>query len=278
MLKLLNLLAKPTRAGFYKLKKLVLGLDDFGLPGVGFVFKSAFFPSAEVTRLRNRRLECDIYLRSNASDFRVYEQVFVSLEYDVQWDFEPEYIIDAGANIGLATVYFARKFTNAKIIALEPESSNFSVLQKNTADYPNVICVQGALWNVSKTLSVVDIGLGEWSFMTLDNNDSGHKVVGKVQTYTVDELARQYSLPWIDLLKIDIEGAEKEVFKEPHAWINSVVLLAIELHDRITPGCSRVFYNSTGNFEKEWNLGENVYLQRDRQSVIENAQILNDVD
>ena len=39
--------------------------------------------------------------------------------------------IDAGANIGLTSIYFANKFPNAKIVALEPEIDNYIILQKN---------------------------------------------------------------------------------------------------------------------------------------------------
>jgi hypothetical protein len=71
-----------------------------------------------------------------------------------------------------------------------------------------------------------------------------------------------YGLEHIDLLKIDIEGAEKEVFRDASAWIDNVRMLVVELHEFVAIGCSRVFYAATGNFEVEWCKGENVYLAR----------------
>lgn len=63
----------------------------------------------------------------------------------------PRVIVDAGANIGLTAVYFANQFPAARILALEPESSNYALLCKNTAAYP-----QAALWSSTATLDLVD--------------------------------------------------------------------------------------------------------------------------
>jgi len=59
---------------------------------------------------------------------------------------EPDVIVDAGANIGLASICFANKYANATIIAVEPEQSNFELLEENVAPYPNIVPVQAALW------------------------------------------------------------------------------------------------------------------------------------
>jgi FkbM family methyltransferase len=84
----------------------------------------------------------------------------------------PEFIIDAGANIGLASVYFASRFPNARILAIEPERKNFEILVKNVERYPNVQPILGALWGERAEVEVVDRGLGNWGFMIEASSDS----------------------------------------------------------------------------------------------------------
>ena len=78
------------------------------------------------------------YLRPLSSDLDCLEQVFINEQYRLPFSFEPRIIVDAGANIGAASIYFAKKWPDAKILALEPEESNFGILRKNCARLPNV--------------------------------------------------------------------------------------------------------------------------------------------
>jgi FkbM family methyltransferase len=189
----------------------------------------------------------------------------VNRGYDFDASPHPEIIIDAGANIGLASIYFANKFPDAKIFAIEPEESNFKLLQKNSAPYKNIIPLQAALWNRNEEICVIDSGLGKWGFMTEEKMADGdrkrnfcHYIKGK----TVDSIMRDYSVQRIDILKIDIEGAEKEVFSDTSSWIEKVDAIIIELHERMKAGCIGSFYNGAKGFDHEWRLGENVYLSR----------------
>ncbi len=50
----------------------------------------------------------------------------------------PETIVDAGANIGVTSIYFANRYPGAKIFAVEAEASNFAMLVKNTQAYPSI--------------------------------------------------------------------------------------------------------------------------------------------
>jgi hypothetical protein len=59
-----------------------------------------------------------VFLRYPSTDLNTYKQIFKDLSYDCELMFEPDVIVDAGANIGLASVYFANKYPNAKIILI----------------------------------------------------------------------------------------------------------------------------------------------------------------
>ena len=90
------------------------------------------------------------------------------------------------------------------------------------------------------------------------------KTVGKfshtVKAMTLGKIIADYQLSKIDILKIDIEGAEKEVFEDTSSWIGKVGALIIELHEHVKSGCNRSFYNGSNGFDNEWKQGENVYL------------------
>jgi FkbM family methyltransferase len=207
-------------------------------------------------------------LRNNSSDVPTLRQVFIRKDYDFNVAKQPKVLIDAGANIGLASIYFANKYPDVKIIAIEPEESNFRLLQENSAPYNNITPVKAALWNKNGKINLVDPGLGHWGFMTDDKNNQHkpHKQLGvecyQVQSITVDRIMDDYEIDQIDILKIDIEGAEKEVFSDTSAWIWRTKALIVELHERMKEGCNRSFYNGSNGFDAEWKHSENIFLSR----------------
>ncbi len=79
-------------------------------------------------------------------------------EYDIEFPFIPQTIIDGGGNIGLFSVLMANRYPKARIFAIEPDPGNFSQLQKNTANYPTVTPINAGIWNKTCFLKVVDEG------------------------------------------------------------------------------------------------------------------------
>jgi FkbM family methyltransferase len=211
----------------------------------------------------------EFYLRDKTMDLGAYQQIFIDKEYDFIATPPPPYmtIIDAGANIGLASIYFANKFPQAKIIAIEPEVSNFELLKKNVSKYPNIIPLQAALWDTIGQIDLLDTGLGNNAYMVnqLDSTiikTPKHDFRNVVSTVTIEKILEDYNLDRVDILKMDIEGAEKEVFNSSKNWIQKVDAIIIELHERMKDGCCRAFYNNTTEFTNEWTRGENIFLTR----------------
>lgn len=205
-----------------------------------------------------------LYVRIPSSDALTYYQVFKDREYDLKVDRSPETIIDAGANIGLASIYFAVRFPSATIIAIEPEQSNFEMLKKNVAPYLNIVPINAALWNENKEIRLLDPGLGNSGFMTA--NDDGQDAAESglmVPAITVDRIMQQYRVERIDIFKIDVEGAEMEIFEEPSLWIDKVDSLVVELHERMRPGSSVTFNRAIAEFKSKWVAGENVCATRE---------------
>lgn len=248
-----------------RLRALKLYQRVLGMRGLVGIAKGKLKKKPVLLQVNQRGISSAIYLRVPSSDVRVFKQIFIENEYKFDVNREPEFIIDAGANIGLASIYFANQFPNARILAIEPEKENFEILVKNTELYPNIQPVLGALWGESAEVEVVDRGLGRWGFMTEAPSgdqtlpESSHQ---KVQAMTVDMILERFDVQQVSILKLDIEGAELEVFRNSSSWIDKVDSLIIELHEHMKPGCNRSFYSATGGFDIEWSQGEFVYLTR----------------
>jgi FkbM family methyltransferase len=247
------------------MQRIKLHLRTVGLTGLLCAIGAKVTNS--MVRFTVDREDCrhPLRLRLHSSDVQAYDQVFVGQEYDFVVEAQPKVIVDAGANIGLASIYFANRYPTARIIALEPEQSNFELLKDNVRAYPQVIPVQAALWNNNDEINLIDPGLGKWGFMTETKDAAQDRAVNTCHTVaalTIDRIMKDYDLAKIDILKIDIEGAEKEVFSDTSAWIGRVDAIVIELHDRMKPGCSDSFYSGAVGFDHHWFQGENVFLSR----------------
>jgi FkbM family methyltransferase len=243
------------------LRKFGVYAEVFGWPGYWLALKTRLVP-----RPYERRVDTPdgpIYLRLKTSDLNAYDKVFLKHDYAFPIDGTPQTIIDAGANIGFASIYFARQFPEAKIIAIEPELSNFKLLERNIRPFKNIIPLQAALWPQDTTLDLVDPGIGHWGFQVRANSaDVPRPRIEKVQALSVPTIMHRFGLDQIDIFKIDIEGAEKELFEAPEAWIDKVQTIMIETHDRMKPGCSASFNNATASFGREQKKGENIFKTR----------------
>jgi FkbM family methyltransferase len=194
-------------------------------------------------------------------------QVLIIAEYELEVCRHPRVIIDAGANIGLTSVFFANMYPDAKIVAIEPESTNYGLLLKNIAPYSNIVAVQAALWKESTELALIDSGLGNYGFQTHARRATSQpSMVGYVPSITMNKLMEDYQLDHIDILKIDIEGAEKEVFENAMPWIDQVRAIEVETHDEMKTGCSRAVYLATKDFDLEFRKGETIFLARKEYS------------
>lgn len=172
-------------------------------------------------------------------------------------------IIDCGANIGASCVWFAHEYPRAKILAVEPDSDNFQLLTQN-CEGDRVIGFKGAIASKPGTLALLDPGNGEWGYRTSKQDANA---VENVRAYSIDELLQvQPGTPFI--LKIDIEGFEKDLFDDPSSAINRFPIVIIELHDWMLPG------ESTSKPFLKWHVSEN----RDFVHIGENVfSISNDI-
>lgn len=203
-----------------------------------------------------------IFLRRPTSDILTFGQVFLNQEYAYPLAFDPEFIIDCGANIGLASVYFKNRHPNAFIVSIEPEESNFKLLQRNVSGYSKMECIQSGVWNKNAILKVEDeLNLGHWGFVCKEVAVEGPNTVRAV---SVKEIMHRHHFPRIDILKIDVEGAELELFSSGYEeWLPLTRVIMIELHDRFRKGCSKSFFSALVKYDfSVFQSGENLICIR----------------
>jgi FkbM family methyltransferase len=218
----------------------------FGANGVRIFFQSRFRLKTREVALRVPGILGTAFVRQGTSDLCVFDQMFVEQQYRCPFLIDPKFIVDAGANVGFATAYFAAQYPHAKIVAVEPEAANFAQLQKNVGSLKNVTCIQAALWPTATRLRIQDPGVQSHSFQ-IEPADQEQGNDPPIKAITVGEIIQGHNMDMIDLLKIDIEGAEKEVFSHSADWIDRVRVIMVELHDGSKPGCSKAFWNAIRN-------------------------------
>ena len=210
--------------------------------------------------LRVPFLSAPLYLRGGTSDAYVFRKVFISEEYHVP-RLEPRLIIDAGANIGVSAAYFAALYPKATVVCLEPEAGNIEQFKRNTAAYPNIRLLPGALWARNARLSITNPRADSVSFEVKECESPANNP-DAVEGYGLAELLATLGHEQIDILKIDIEGSEAAVFaSNPGRWLDRVKVLLIELHEAKAPGCGRIFFGATIQHPFRYHQrGENVVL------------------
>src|SRR5262249_7165282 len=110
---------------------------------------------SEMVDLSIRGIECPIRLRRNTSDFDVFRQIFLCRQYALRLAGPVEYIVDAGANIGLASLYLLRRFPRARVVAVEPDTENLEIARHNLrAVSERCQLVHGAVWPTRAVLGV----------------------------------------------------------------------------------------------------------------------------
>lgn len=203
-----------------------------------------------------------LYFRNNPYDFATFCEVSLEEAYRNELT-TADFIIDGGGNIGLTAAYFAQQYPDATIATVEPDSGNFGMLKKNTADLPQVHPLQGGVWNKSAYLRVVDNGGGNNAF-TVTEVDA--PTDDSINAYSIADIMALHGRTKVDIVKLDIEGAEKQVFADGYeTWLPHTRLLIVELHDRMVPGCSKAVFSAIAQYDFRLELrGENLFFYNNR--------------
>jgi FkbM family methyltransferase len=181
---------------------------------------------------------CEMTLRGRRlvfahPDIRFIDEIILKDCYTSSDGFEirPDWtIVDCGANIGIFTLFAAIQATEGRVFAVEPAEYNCELMRKNIAanGFKNVHVLRLAISDCSGTGTLLLTHPGNEHIHRGTVSNSTVKTE-KVRTVTMIELLDSLELNHVDLLKMDVEGMEFDVFKEL-AWLERVERVVLEVH------------------------------------------------
>ena len=206
-------------------------------------------------------------VRPATSDIATYEQIFLKGDYDSpHLPPEAQTILDLGANIGLSALFFGARYPRARIVAVEPDKDNYSLLIKNVEPLGSrVACIKGAVWPTDGTVTfeMVDAQGANLDYWGGRVEKSDGVSPTSVRSFNIGTLCDMFSIERIDILKVDIEGAELEVFSEGYeTWLSRVNTVVVETHERFRPGSEVAVRRAlAANFVELPGVGENLVFR-----------------
>jgi len=195
---------------------------DTGAAGVG-----------RAVRVRVRPLGgAPVVLRCGTSDPQVLWDTFVGryhLPLHPLAAMDAAFIVDLGANIGLTMADFAVRHPGARLVGVELDAANAELCRLNTAPWASrCSVVQAAVWHEDGEVHYSRAPGDEWGFRVEREASAGDAAARSISLGTLLE-AEGDARP-VDYLKMDIEGAEREVLRANTGWASLVRRIGVEIH------------------------------------------------
>ena len=167
-------------------------------------------------------------------DIFVLGEILVDRQYELRTRLPgAPMIVDAGANVGASSLWFACRFPQARLHAFEPGAENFALLTANLAGLPEATGFRAAVGRTEGEI-VLHKGTSEATHSIVagaPDLDSGAAEVVPLTTLAAHMAAQ--GMARIDLLKLDVEGAELDVLVGLGDRIADVGVIVGELHEHI---------------------------------------------
>jgi FkbM family methyltransferase len=189
---------------------------------------------ASIVRVEVGGVRVRARVRGNGADSTVFRGVFLDREYRVAelLPAAPSTILDVGANCGYAALFFAATFPGARIACVEPLPRNVAAFRENAA----------ANQLDARLLEVAIATRDGEAELYLTGNDSCESLAPihawtartTVPTRSVESVLSELGWARVDLLKLDIEGYERELLAGRPAWLDRVAAVVAELHGGYT--------------------------------------------
>ena len=207
---------------------------------IGPLKMAEYLVRTTISRLTKRQMEFKlpqmanpVAIRTGMSDMQVFHDIFIWGEYGfLKPVAERTTLLDIGANVGYSSTYFAGIYPKCEVVAVELMHSNFEQLSRNTAFLGNRIrTVEAAVWSHNDGVSIADDTFRDgdaWSHHASEAED-GKSLVPSI---TMLNLMQQHAMPRVNICKIDIEGAEYELFAPGNRrWVNKCDVILLEIHE-----------------------------------------------
>ncbi len=266
-----------------KLKKLPVYMREFGMTRGSLLWRAV---ERKQRQGRARLLQLDVpgvaqkvHVRDTIADCSTFWQCLVQRQYDTSRfpqhaslmaryertlaEGKVPLIIDGGGNIGLASIWFASTFPRAQIVTIEPDDRNLELLRMNVAAFgERVKVVKGGLWDRHGTLHITNPDSGSAAFR-VDHSEVDED--GGIPAFTIDDLCAMAGAEDPLVVKLDIEGAQAQLFASNTDWVARTALVTLELDDWLFPGrgTSQSFFSCISRYPYEYLLGgESIFCFR----------------
>jgi FkbM family methyltransferase len=192
------------------------------------------FSKMERDRVREIQFHDSIRVRYrlNKGDLQAIREIWFQESYRLPFDAPNGVLLDLGANIGMASLWLAKKYPLTRVIAVEPDSNNAALAQQNLE-------LNGIPSQVIEAAVGPQDGIARFA-------SSEHSVTGKlsdagvsVPMISVASIIKKFEVSTFALVKIDIEGGEQALFDGPIDWLKHVHAIIIEFHPEIVD-CRRL--------------------------------------
>ncbi|MBS3913925.1 FkbM family methyltransferase [Methylomonas rivi] len=263
--------------GYIRVFGYYYGIQLFFRVEVGF---NVLLKSEKISKYYLPNYKKNIYLRHCVADRSIFWQCLVKNQYsfnrfpqskrlmsvydELVNSGQTPLIIDCGGNIGLSSFWYANRFPDAKIVVIEPDQANLDILTLNLEPFSGrVVILKGGVWNRKGFLKIVNPEAGSAAyrveFLDEESDDS-------IRCYTINEICEKVDIKNPFIVKIDIEGSQKNLFQNNTEWVSKTNLITLELDDWLLPwqGTSRNFFSCLSQYSFDYLLnGESIFCFRD---------------
>jgi len=221
--------------------------------------RTLHIPSPKQFLVRPRFLAHPVRLRARTSDPSIFQEVMIEEEYLPLTTLRLKTILDLGSNIGLSSAWFLSRFPEAEVFAVEAEAENYVVCCQNLAKYGwRARTFHGAAWSKRINLALLRSSSAAGNSVQETPVGDSSQVLSHVQGWDLASLIEMSGFHQVDLLKIDIEGAEDEIFRADISyWLPFVRNICIELHGQ---KCRNTFFGALTGYAFEHSRSGSIDL------------------
>ncbi len=187
---------------------------------------------ASLVELKLRGLRAPLLVRPRSTDANVVWEVILGREYDTPGPWPYRTIVDLGANVGVFAAYAMARARGqiGRYVGVEPDADSFAVLEKqvHALEMGERACLIRAACSDRDGTVRFDSSLPAYGRRISDEGGT------LVECLTVGNILDRAGLRSCDLLKIDVEGAERQILADIAGWSPRVRAIVCELHDGLT--------------------------------------------
>ena len=255
---------KKTTISIYQFIKLQV---EFGLFKnlINLIKKPILYGEDRLGQIFVKSISRELYYRKKTSDFKNINQHFLHKElFEIPWQNYENYL-DLGCYCGYSIIVARHLNPRIKIFGLEPFVSNYEIAKMNTIKDKNVKILNAAIWIHNDGVRLFESSEGFWAWQVREKEN--YLNVSKVtQSMTIQKIFSVLNIEKMDLIKLDIEGAEALIMEKHGEFIfSNCSNVLVEVHDWI-PGVEDKFNRAITNLRDRFRfqityVGEYTFFQ-----------------